>query len=250
MMNFTNTTKELANSGIDTVVISVGATEQFGPYLPMHLDTLIAEVYANEYGKVLNSYVLPVLPFNTSEEHAGFKGTVTISPNTLTIFLEEIIVNLAKQGFNKFVLCSGHGGSYWFNAFIKHMNYKYKDLIVIHPGHQSGAWNEAVRAAGLGGRNEMHGGLMGVCTAMWLCPENVKLNQMGSEIPQINNTFADYMGWDKLTSDGNWGHFNPNEYSADQLADKGRILWTTFIQSQCEGLKEHLEEAYRRKMNN
>jgi creatinine amidohydrolase len=136
MMNYTNTTREVAQSGMDTVVISVGATEQFGPYLPMRLDTLIAELYANEYGKALNAYVLPVLPFNTSEEHAGFKGTVTVSPNTLTTFLEEMIINLAKQGFIKFVLCSGHGGSYWFSAFIKHMNYKFTDILIIHQANK------------------------------------------------------------------------------------------------------------------
>ncbi|WP_265333453.1 creatininase family protein [Paenibacillus guangzhouensis] len=81
MLNYTNTTKELSESGIDTVVISIGATEQFGPYLPMHLDNLIAERYAEEYGRALNAHVLPTLPFNTSEEHANFRGTVTISPN-------------------------------------------------------------------------------------------------------------------------------------------------------------------------
>jgi creatinine amidohydrolase len=215
----------------------------------MHLDTLIAELYANEYGKALSAYVLPTLPFNTSEEHAGFKGTVTVSPNTLTAFLEEIVVNLARQGFVKFVLCSGHGSSYWFGAFIKHMNYKYRDLIIIHPSHKSDAWQMAVKAAGLDGRNELHGGLMGVCTAMWLCPEFVKLIEMGSEIPPENNQFADYLGWNKLTKDGNWGHFNPVDYSATELTEKGKTLWTTFIKQQCDGLDEHLDEAFLRKMS-
>ncbi|TLS37892.1 creatininase family protein [Pseudalkalibacillus caeni] len=45
MMDYTNTTAELRDSNIDTVVISVGATEQFGPFLPLHHDTLIAELY-------------------------------------------------------------------------------------------------------------------------------------------------------------------------------------------------------------
>jgi creatinine amidohydrolase len=47
MLSFKNTTREISNSGIDTVILSVGATEQFGPYLPMHLDTLIADQYIN-----------------------------------------------------------------------------------------------------------------------------------------------------------------------------------------------------------
>lgn len=96
MLSFKNTTTEISNSGIDTVVLSVGATEQFGPYLPMHLDTLIAELYADAYGRELNAYVLPTIPFNTSEEHANFKGTVTVSPNILTAMLKEVLINLIR----------------------------------------------------------------------------------------------------------------------------------------------------------
>ena len=248
LLTYSNTSTEVAESGLDTVVIPVGATEQFGPYLPMHLDTLIAELYAAEYGNVLDAYVLPVLPFNTSEEHAGYKGTVTVGPNVISAFVEEMIVNLRRQGFSKFVITSGHGGSYWITPFIKHMNYKYDDIVVVHPQHQPGAWEYAVKEAGLEGRNEIHGGLIGMCTAMFLCPQNVvALVSSGSDIPMDDNKLADYMGWDKLTKDGNWGQFVPSNYSQDELAEMGRTLWMTFIRRNCDGLKEHLDEAYRRK---
>lgn len=194
MLNYTNTTAELSTNHIDTAIISVGATEQCGPFLPMHLDTLIAERYAQAYGRVLNAYVLPSLPFNTSEEHANFKGTVTVSPNVLTAMLEEIIVNLTRQGFDKFVLCNGHGGAYWESAFIKHINFKYPDIIVIHPHHNRNSWEDAINSAGLEGLNEIHGGLLSVCTAMWLCPDKVKLHSMGSEIPDENIKFSDFVG--------------------------------------------------------
>ncbi|MDP5275487.1 creatininase family protein [Chengkuizengella axinellae] len=248
MMDFTNTTKELNDSKIDTVSISIGSIEQFGPYLPMHIDCIIAELYANEFGKTLDAYVLPVFPFNTSEEHANYKGTVTISPNTLTTMLEEIIVNLSKQKFTKFVLSTGHGGAYWYKQFIKHMNYTYPEIIVISPMHNDSAWGEAIKASGFEGRNELHGGLLGVCTAMWLCPEEVKLEKMGKEVPYEMNKFADVMGWDKLTKDGNWGEFDPKQFEKEELAEKGETLWMTFIQKNCEGLKEYLEEAYKKKI--
>nr|WP_254450561.1 creatininase family protein [Cohnella herbarum] len=155
--------------------------------------------------QALNAYVLPTLPFNTSEEHANFKGTVTISPNQITLLLEEIVTGLIRQGFKKFVLCSGHGGSYWEGSFIKHINYKYPEIILIHPNHNGDAWQTAIQASGLEGLNEMHGGLLSVCTAMWLCPDKVKLLSMGSQIPTENRKYADFMGWDKLTTDGCWG---------------------------------------------
>ncbi|NUU79767.1 creatininase family protein [Paenibacillus xylanilyticus] len=250
MLSYTNTTKELFESGIDTAIISAGATEQFGPYLPMHLDTLIAERYAEEYGKTLNAYVLPTIPFNTSEEHANFKGTITISPTLVATMLEEIITGLMRQGFKKFVICSGHGGSYWEGAFIKHMNYKYPEIIVIHPHHNHDAWLVAVQAAGLEGIDEMHGGLLSVCTAMWLCPDHVKIESMGSNIPSENKKYADFMGWDKLTSDGCWGSFQPGMYTNEELAHKGKVFWSTLMKRKAEGLKELLNEAYMRKTCN
>lgn len=245
MFSFKNTTTEISNSGIDTVILSVGATEQFGPYLPMHLDTLIAELYADAYGRELNAYVLPTIPFNTSEEHASFKGTVTVSPNVLTALLEEVIINLIRQGFKKFLVCTGHGGSYWEGAFVKNINYKYPEIILITANHNNHiAWEEAVETAGLQGLNEMHGGLLSVCTAMWLCPELVKANSMGSNIPSENCLYTDYIGWDKLTQDGCWGKFEKGRYTDEELAEKGKLFWNTFINKRAEGLKQILEEGY------
>ncbi|WP_240419673.1 creatininase family protein [Paenibacillus periandrae] len=248
ILNFKNTTTEILTSGIDTVILSVGATEQFGPYLPMHLDTIIAELYADAYGRELNAYVLPTIPFNTSEEHANFKGTVTVSPNILTAMLEEIICNLLRQGFKKFLVCTGHGGSYWERSFVKHINYKYPQIILISANHNNHmAWEAAVEAAGFHDLSEMHGGPLSICTAMWLCPELVKINSMGSDIPTENRLYADYLGWDKLTLDGCWGKFEEGIYSHEELAEKGKLFWTTFIQKRTEGLKQILEEGYRRK---
>ncbi|WP_233494526.1 creatininase family protein [Exiguobacterium sp. RIT594] len=112
MLNYKNSTKVIQDSQTVTAILSVGATEQFGPYLPMHLDTLIAEHQAAVFGERLNAYVLPTLPFNTSEEHANQIGTVTVSPTVISMMLEEIIVNLHRQGFTRFILCNGHGGAY------------------------------------------------------------------------------------------------------------------------------------------
>lgn len=249
MISYKNSSKKVSDSGTDTAVVSVGATEQFGPYLPMHLDTLIADLYAEAYGEALNAYVLPTLPFNTSEEHANFKGTVTVSPNTLTIILEEMIVNLNRQGFKKFIICNGHGGAYWEAAFIKHINYKHPEILVVAPHfNDQNAWEAASKEAGLEGLNEMHGGTLSVCTAMWLCPELVDLESMGSDIPEENRKFSNYVSWDKLTKDGNWGKYEKHSYSDKELADKGRLFWTTFISKRCEGLEEFVEEAYVRKM--
>lgn len=248
MLSYKNSTREIEESGTETAVLSVGATEQFGPNLPMHLDTLIAEIYAKSFGEALNAYVLPTIPFNTSEEHANCKGTITVSPNVLTAMLEEIIVNLNRQGFKKFVLCNGHGGAYWESAFVKQINFKYPELILITT-YRHLAWEEAIKESGLEGLNEMHAGLLSVCTAMWLCPELVKLESMGSDVPPENRKFADYIFWDKLTKDGCWGKFEDSIYTPNQLAEMGETFWTSFTSKRSENLKLILEEAYLKKMS-
>ncbi|WML50075.1 hypothetical protein RCG23_09625 [Neobacillus sp. PS3-34] len=84
---------------------------------------------------------------------------------------------------------------------------------------------------------------------LWLCPEYVKLESMGSDIPPENRMFSDYISWDKLTEDGCWGKFDKDSYPPEELAKIGKSFWNTFISGKCEGLKAVLEEAYHRKIS-
>lgn len=69
---------------------------------------------------------------------------------------------------------------------------------------------------------------------------------MGSDVPTENRIYA-YIFWDKLTKDECWGKFDENSFTPEELAEKGKKFWTTFISKKCEGLKSVLEEAYRKK---
>src|SRR2546421_5414156 len=160
MLTSDNTTRQLALSGIDTALIPFGSTEQCGPYLPMHIDSVLVEMYASHYSAILNAYQLPVIPFNTSEEHSHFKGTVTLSPQLLMALTEEIVDGLIRQDFKKFVIVSGHGGAGWITPCVKHLNYKYPNTLIIDAHHNSAiAWKEANEIAGFAQRNDVHGGL-------------------------------------------------------------------------------------------
>jgi creatinine amidohydrolase len=84
---------------------------------------------------------------------------------------------------------------------------------------------------------------------MWLCPELVNLESMGSDVPTENRIYADYISWDKLTKDGCWGNFDKGSFTPEELMEKGKTFWTTFISKKCEGLKSVLEEAYNKKIS-
>jgi creatinine amidohydrolase len=241
-----NSTKELSEAGIDTAIISVGATEQCGPHLPLHLDTLVAGYYARAWGEVLDAYVLPTLPFNTSEEHASFKGTVSLSPSTLMLVLEEVVEGLRAQNFRKQVLTVGHGGSLWVGAFVKHVNRRFGDVVVVDAHRGAGPiWEEALRKSGLAGRGEVHGGAVSRALALYLASGSVTEGAYGARIPEGLQAYADYVGWESITPDGSWGSYDPATDEGTATAEAGRALLEHFAKEQGQRLKEHLKEACR-----
>ena len=247
MLSFQNTTKQLADAGTDTAIISVGSTEQCGPCLPLHIDTLVAEYFAQAFGERLNAYVLPTLPFNTAEEHASFTGTVTLRPTTVMLVLEEVVAGLRAQGFRKLVLTCGHGGSYWLTAFIKDINRQFADIVVVN-AHQGGAsvWEEAREHAGLAGRGEVHGGAESRALALYLAPDCVLPGPFGSAIPEEEQEYMDYVTWDKITPDGSWGAFTESDAEV-ATAEAGRTLLEYFVEHQGKWLARHLRGACARK---
>jgi creatinine amidohydrolase len=243
MVSFRHSTREISETDIETAIISVGATEQCGPYLPLHIDTLCAEYFARAWGEVLNAYVLPTLPFNTSEEHAPFKGTITLRPTTVMQVLEEIVAILRRQEFRKQVLTVGHGGSWWLGAFIKDMNWQYEDIVLVNA--HSGAdpiWYEALQKAGLAGRGELHGGAVSRALALYLAPESVSEGEYGRQVGEELVEYSGYMTWDKITPDGSWGQYSQADRSI-ATAEAGRTLLEYFVTHHGPRLKEHLEKA-------
>lgn len=101
----------LANEPSPVVVIGVGSIEQHGPYLPLGMDTLASHHFAHEVAKRTNSVALcPTFP-GYSPHHMGFKGTVTLSDQTLLNVLMDTIGSLADHGVKRFVLSNHHGGN-------------------------------------------------------------------------------------------------------------------------------------------
>ncbi|MFD1600372.1 creatininase family protein [Halobellus rarus] len=99
--------------GIDTVILPLGATEQHGPHLPLETDTRIATAIAKRVAHRLgDALVSPAVPVGPSEEHTGFPGTVSISPDTLTSLLRDHVSSFEAQGFERVVILPGHGGCF------------------------------------------------------------------------------------------------------------------------------------------
>lgn len=99
-------------SGITTVILPLGATEQHGPHLPLGTDTIRAEALADRLSERLScSLVAPALPFGCSDEHAGFAGLIGLEAETLAAVILDCARRVSGWGARRLILLSAHGGN-------------------------------------------------------------------------------------------------------------------------------------------
>jgi len=95
------------------VLVPVGSTEQHGPHLPLGTDSFTAQALAARAGRRTGALVTPTLPFGYAEYHTDFAGTLSLSNETYTRVLIELVDRLVRYGATHILFVNGHGG----NAF-------------------------------------------------------------------------------------------------------------------------------------
>jgi creatinine amidohydrolase len=97
----------------EIVLLPVGAHEQHGPGIAMATDTISADGLCRRAAALLGerAAVAPPIPFGVSWHHLHFPGTISLTPQTLTAVLVEIVTSLARHGFPRVAIVNGHGGN-------------------------------------------------------------------------------------------------------------------------------------------
>lgn len=104
---------EYAKRTDDWFILPVGAVEQHGPHLPLYVDTILAEEFAERIAETIHGVVAPALSYGyKSKPFSGggplFPGTIDLSGRTLQYIIEDILEEAVRDGFKKILIFSAH----------------------------------------------------------------------------------------------------------------------------------------------
>ena len=237
MLTWENTWKDIEDSGTMVTVVPIGSTEQHGTNLPLASDSLITAKVAEALAGGLGAYLVPLLSIDTSPEHSSFRGTVTLTHDTLKAVITDIVDSLVKTGFKTIVITSMHGGNYviW-SDFVSQLDRKYPDAIVLVADLRH-AWDEAYKSAWFI-TPEMHAGECEASLIASLRPDLVgpEPEDFANPKKQLEGARLDHTGFPldvrEVSPSGALGE--PSKGSKE----KGDLFWSIFLKFAVEDVKK------------
>lgn len=95
----------------DTVIIPVGATEVYGPHMPLGSDIIAAQGIAELVAEKTNAMIGPSLEVGESYSLTKYPGTMYLRPTTWMAVIEDFMTSLLHLGFKNFMFINGHAGN-------------------------------------------------------------------------------------------------------------------------------------------
>jgi len=204
------------------VLVPLGCVEQHGPHLPLNSDwgmqsmITAAEQAREKHGA--KALVLPLLPFGTAAEHTAFPGTISLSFETWSSVVIDVLGSLIRDGFRRIVVLKGCGGHMGiegpvFQLFCEKKR-QVQELDIRVFGEQ--AWAEIGRLAaesGIADPKEYHAG--GVETSMVLAktPDLVHLDRLKKPEKQKTSWHGCWWIMEDLSDTGATG--DPTRYDVE-----------------------------------
>jgi len=187
------TTQEFAAGRI--AVLPVAAVEQHGPHLPVGVDAYIAEAYLARVRALLpeNSpaLFLPVQAVGASDEHRGFRGTLTLAPETALRAFIEIGESVVRAGIRKLVFINSHGGNITLiDLAARQLRVKH-GIVAVHTswgrfGYPDGLFSATERTHGI------HGGDVETSIMLAAYPHLVRREKLADFLPSTHQMERDF----------------------------------------------------------
>ncbi|WP_189328963.1 creatininase family protein [Actinoplanes ianthinogenes] len=220
----TATSQDEAERDAAVAVLPVGSFEQHGRYLPLATDTIVAGIVTARVAEEYPVMALPPITISCSHEHAGWRGTVSISARTLHQVVTDIADSLAASGIHRLVLVSGHGGNYVLGNIAQEASVA-GPRIAVFP--RSSEWDRARRDAGLttGGHEDMHAGELETSILLAYRPDVVRPGNEAADWTADDRPHLLTLGMAEYTESGVIGRPSLG------TAEKGRDVIASLVRS-------------------
>ncbi len=103
----------LLESGMNTAILPIGATEQHGPHMGCGMDAEIAGQLCEAVAEKTGAILLPTFSYGCSIGHSRrWPGTLSLSPKTLIDAIKDIGDWVYHSGFRRLFMINGHVGNF------------------------------------------------------------------------------------------------------------------------------------------
>jgi len=219
VLDVTNNYRDLEDSDVATAVLPVGAIEQHGPHLPLSTDWTQAEAVSSRVAERLDAFLLPGMPYGCSQAHVGFRGSISISLNTLSAVVKDIANDLLDQGFKRILVLNFHGGNLSLKLAVRELNAARPEGKVV----LSSPFRDLDRSAILEGDSDAHAGEFETSVMLHLFPDQVG-DERVDHVPDRTEEYFDYAPLKDICPEGVWG------LSSLATADKGERLLVGMVE--------------------
>jgi creatinine amidohydrolase len=204
-------------------ILPVGVIEAHSSHLPLGMDMFACHWVACRAAEKESAIVFHAYPYGVNIESAHLPGAVVIRQNLIFSLLENICDEMARNGLNKIILLSGHGGNrYLLPLFVQTLPEKSKNYTVYYfdAEHFPGA-DDLLDGDEYGHACEAETSVM-----LHINDEMVRMDQIPSKpYPNArrNADVADAGGYSSI----DWYAMYPHMYVGDAhpaTSDKGKII--------------------------
>jgi len=217
------TSQEWAELNPQIAILPIGSFEQHGPHLPLDTDNIQIEAVAEKAAEALGAFLLPVQRMTTCYEHHGKRGSMHYSNDVFGKILTGLIERLYQHGFRKIVVMIGHGGIFITEPTVRHLNYKYKDLHLIHASY----------LAQMDYSNMDHAAESETSRILYHAPELVQMEKAVNFLPDAPRAYLTYGSFFTHSPDGVWG-----ARATYGTAEKGKRLFEESVVGIIKEIKE------------
>ncbi|MES2415924.1 MAG: creatininase family protein [Pseudomonadota bacterium] len=239
--------------GSKAIVVPIGSTEQHGPIGLIGTDAFTAEAVAAGLGEKAGALVGPTLALSVAQFNLGFPGTISLRATTLMAVIDDYVLSLARQGFERFYFINGHG------ANVSAARAAFQDIYARWSlGTMSGtpprcrlrSWWEypavdALRKDWYGGGEGMHATPSEIAMTLHLLPGSQREGAGDAPAQLSKDYLRDHGGdnhWDAATHRAAFPDGRVGSHSAMATAAQGQQLLAAAIDGACEDFAAFVAE--------